>query len=155
MARPNPPGVSSTPLGRGFLFLFQTLRGAGATRSICFKRREKVARSSGGARRSGSEGERGRGEACEVWQQSPGWFQRRPDWAKRRRLGKVFGVSPRIRGVAQTGAWAAQSGHRVRPGPLLQKTCSGMRLQREQGHGLNGMEVTARSLDPASGYASA
>ena len=65
MARPNPPGVSSTPLGRGFLFLFQTLRGAGTTRSICFKRREKVARSSGGARRAGSEGERGRGKACE------------------------------------------------------------------------------------------
>ena len=37
MARPNPPGVS--------------------------KRKEKVARSSGGARRAGSEGERGRGKA--------------------------------------------------------------------------------------------
>ena len=68
MARPNPPGVSSTPLGRGFLFLFQTLRGA--TRSICCKRKEKVARSSGGARRAGSEGERGRGKRA-----SPG---RRP-----------------------------------------------------------------------------
>ena len=61
MARPNPPGVSSTPSGRGFLFLFQTLRGA--TRSICCQRKEKVARSSGGARRAGSEGERGRGKA--------------------------------------------------------------------------------------------
>ena len=61
MARPNPPGVSSTPSGRGFLFLFQTLRGA--TRSICHSRKEKVARSSGGARRAGSEGERRRGKA--------------------------------------------------------------------------------------------
>ena len=61
MARPNPPGVSSTPSGRGFLSLFQTLRGA--TRSICRKRKEKVARSPGGARRAESEGESGRGKA--------------------------------------------------------------------------------------------
>ena len=39
-------------------FLFQILRGA--TRSICCQRKEKVARSSGGARRAGSEGERER-----------------------------------------------------------------------------------------------
>ena len=61
MDRTNPTGVRSKTSGRGFLFLLQTLRGA--TRSICCKRKEKVARSSGGARRAGSEGERGRGKA--------------------------------------------------------------------------------------------
>ena len=39
MARPNPPGVSSTPSGRGFLFLLQILRGARR-----LSRRKKLAR---------------------------------------------------------------------------------------------------------------
>ena len=59
MAHPNPPGVSSTPSGRGFLFFLQILRGA---RHLSRRKRE-VGASPGGARRAGSEGERGRGKA--------------------------------------------------------------------------------------------
>ena len=95
MARPNPPGVSSTPSGRGFLFLFQTLRGA--TRSICCKRKEKVARSSGGARRAGSEGERGRGKA--------------------HKPGSKSGSQAAIRaGLDKTVIWGGGAGHDPRGG---------------------------------------
>ena len=59
MARPNPPGVSRTPSGRGFLFLLQILREA---RHLSRRKRE-VGASPGGARRAGSEGERGRSKA--------------------------------------------------------------------------------------------
>ena len=86
MARPNPPGVSSTPSGRGFLFIFQTLRGARLDQSV--SREEKSLReapevrdergakaSADGARhakygnnlRVGSR-ERDVGEAAQAWQ---------------------------------------------------------------------------------------
>ena len=56
MARPNPPGVSSTPSGRGFLFLFQTLRGA--TRSFFVAREKKRLREAPAAAKASADGAR-------------------------------------------------------------------------------------------------
>ena len=64
MARPNPPGVSSTPSGRGFLFLLQTLRGArhlsrrkrvGRRREASEERRRARTGQGAPARRAGAE----------------------------------------------------------------------------------------------------
>ena len=84
MARPNPPGVSSTPSGRGFLFLFQTLRGAGVTRSIYFKRRGKKLR-----------------EAPEV--RDDRGVKASADGARRAKYGNNLRVGSREQDVAQTG----------------------------------------------------
>ena len=77
MARPNPPGVSSTPSGRGFLVLV-----ANFARSF-----QKEARNWREAPAAQGKGERGRGEAHKAW---VGSGSDRLERATRRRPGRGF-----------------------------------------------------------------
>ena len=69
---------------------------------------EKLARCPGGARRAGSEGERGRGEARKAW---VGSGSDRLERATRRRPGRGFG------GVAQSDPQGCRLRRRARPQP--------------------------------------